>query len=517
MDCNKISIDQTNILSSLAADYVSSNKLNAFISYPPTMDGIKQSIEQKKYHVDRKLIAEELTKQNTSKHAKVLHNLDLISQENTFTVTTGHQICLFTGPLYSIYKIVSTISLAEELTLKFPEKQFVPIFWMATEDHDKEEINHIHLFNKKLSWETNQKGAVGDFSLNDLTFFLEELVPYFNNQPELIKSFISIYKESKTLAEAHRKLIHFLFEKYGLLVVDGNSTSLKKLMIPFFEDELLNQKSSELIKQQTDKLIQAGYKEQITPREINLFYLSPQSRERIVLENAVYKVLNTQITFTKEELLTELHQFPEKFSPNVALRPLYQEFILPNIATIGGPGEIAYWLQLKSVFDYFRISFPVLILRDSALFIRKSIQQKIASNNLSYADLFRPVDIIVNEKIIESSEISFEKEISELSKIFEIAKEKAVRIDTSLEKTVIGELTKAQNSMNMILSKTIKAEKRNNDIAVNQIKSIYDSVFPNGVFQERHDNFLAYYYQEFIDNLIANFNPLDNQLKIYTL
>lgn len=514
MDYNNFPLNKTTVLSSITEDYIYTDKLNEFIQNKANLDGLSKSIDERKITFDRKILVAELNSQNTSKSELVKANIDLLVQDNTYTVTTGHQICLFTGPLYSIYKIVSTIKLCKQLKEKHPDKNFVPIFWMATEDHDKEEINHLHVFNNQLVWNTPQTGMVGNFNLNGIETVLSSLKDIFSNNADLINPIIEIYETAPTLKVAHRNLINYLFESHGLVIIDGDSKTFKQGISKAFENELLESKTSEIIEQQSNKLADLGYKNQVTPREINLFYLGDDFRERIVFENNHYHVLNTSLKFTKDGILNELKENPEKFSPNVALRPIYQEFLLPNIATIGGPGEIAYWLQLKNAFLYHQVNFPVLILRDSFLIFRKSILKKMESNLLTLGDLFKNPDLVVKEKIVESSEISFDQEIKELEKIFDIAKEKAVNIDTSLEKTVIGELKKAQNSINMIRSKTIKAEKKNNEITVNQINSVYEYAFPNGVFQERYDNFLNFYNQDFLNSLLEIANPLDNSLKI---
>lgn len=515
MDSNKISLLNTPLINQTIRDYIDSDDLDSFISYKPTIDGFEKTIDQRSIKFNRKELVSSLLEQNTSNHDQVINNIKLLANQNTFTVTTGHQICLFTGPLYSIYKIISTIKLTKILNTEFPSKNFVPVFWMATEDHDKAEIDHIKLFGKKIQWDTQQTGAVGNFNLNDIKPILNELEELFKNDYKNIAPLINAYKNADSLSIAHRELINILFGEYGLVVIDANTHYFKKPFLPIIKEELLKQPSRQLILNQSNKLLEKGYKSQINPREINLFYLDKDSRKRIIHENGIYKIHNSTLSFTKEQLIYELDKFPEKFSPNVALRPLYQEYILPNIATVLGPGEMAYWLQLKTTFNFFQVDFPSLVLRDSALMLNRSVSKKIEQYKLTNEDLFRAPDTLIKEKIIASSEVSFEEEINELQKVFEIAKNKATRIDVSLEKTVIGELKKAQNSMNMIMSKTIKAEKRKNEVVVSQIQSIHNSIYPEGHFQERHLNFLNFYSNDFIKKLIEEFNPLEFQLKIF--
>lgn len=513
----KIPFSISNHLSPLVLDYLNEKKeLKEFYSFSPKIESFNEAILNHKA-TNRNILVEELLKQNTGASDSIIKNIKLLNEENTFTVTTGHQICLFTGPLYFIYKIISTINLTKELKQKYPNYNFVPVYWMATEDHDFEEINHINLFGNKISWQTNQAGAVGRFSLNDISTFIEEVESKFSTPTTLLNTIVSHYKNATNLAQATRNLVNDLFKNEGLVTIDADSKELKRLAVPIFKEELLNQTSHKLISGTNKKLEDLGLKTQITPREINLFYLTDNLRERIEFSDNKYQVLNTNISFSQEEILNELNNFPERFSPNVALRPVYQELILPNLANIGGPGETAYWLQLKNSFNHFGVDFPILVLRNSVLLINKNIDKKINKLNLSYSDIFTDEQELIKDYIKEVSDVTFEDEIKELEKVFELAKEKAIKIDFSLEKTVIAELTKAQNSINMIQGKTIKAEKRNNEVAVNQITSIKENLFPNNSFQERVDNILNFNDENLIENLIKNITPLDNNVLVLTI
>ena len=510
----KITFKDANSLSKLPFDYLyNTKKLNSFISDIPTIESFENQIKNRQ-PVNRNLLVKELKKQNLNLNKKSIKNIDLLSKNNTFTVTTGHQICLFTGPLYSVYKIISTINLTKQLKEKYPNKNFVPVFWMATEDHDFEEINHIHLFNTKISWETNQKGPVGRFELNDITPFLNEIKEKLGAPEKDIQTLISFYENSTNLAEATRKIIDSLFGEFGLVILDADSIELKKEMVSVFENELVNQQTFEKINETSDNLKNLGYKTQVTPREINIFYQKNGLRERITEKNKIYKILNTNISFTKEEILSELKNHPERFSPNVVLRPIYQEKILPNLAYIGGPGEIAYWFQLKNSFDYHQIDFPILVLRNSVILLKQNVLKKIKKLPFNTEEYFKSEHELVKQFVGEVSDISFENEITELEKVFELAKEKAIRIDFSLERTVIGELKKAQNSINLIQNKVEKAEKRKNETSINQIKGIKNTLFPNNSFQERVNNLIEFYSPNLIKNLIDNLISLEDNITL---
>jgi len=512
---HKIPFKETHLLSQTAKDYLyEPEKLSQFIAGEPSQENFGKSIENRT-EINRKVLVEELLKQNKNSHPASLTNIELLQNKNTFTVTTGHQICLFTGPLYSLYKIISTIKLTDKLKANFPEKNFVPVFWMATEDHDFEEINHLFLGEEKLTWNSNQKGPVGRFSTEDMTDFLEEL--NLVNQSDLTRVLSSCYRTSKNLAEAHNRVIDHLFGEYGIVILDADSKELKREMIPVFAQELTERKSEKIVLKQSEELEALGYKQQVTPREINLFYQKDGLRERIVLENNTYKVLNTEFAFTTEEVLVELENHPERFSPNVVMRPMYQEKILPNIGYIGGPGELAYWLQLKSAFDNYNLDFPLLILRNSALLIPSNIVRKMSKLPFELPQYFSETDSLIKNFVEDNTNIDLEPEIAEIEKIFKLTKEKVGEIDFTLEKTVIAELKRAQNSMEKIHKKTLKAEKNNHSVAIERIKKIRKSFFPLGTFQERKSNVLEFYEEDLIKKIHCNLIPLEDNLTLIEL
>lgn len=516
MDTN-IPFSNISLLSDLVSNYLSGDeKLSDLYNKPPTIDSF-ETVLKEHHSINRPLLVDVLKQQNTSGNFNVNDNIERLLNDNTYTVTTGHQLCLFSGPMYFIYKIISAINLAKELKTKYPNNEFVPVYWMATEDHDKDEIDHFNLFGKQIQWKTDQTGAVGRFEIKDSEDFIAEVKASFRTEEPYLTAIINCFKSAKTLEEATRNLVNYLFEEHGVVTIDADNSELKRSFSQIMKDDLLNHTSKELITKTSDKLEDLGYKTQIFPRAINLFYLKDDLRARITLENNTYKVLDSDISFSKDELLNELDKYPERFSPNVALRPLYQESILPNLAYIGGPGETAYWLQLKAQFDYYKISYPLLIQRNSALLIRSSIEKKINKLNLNPMDLFLTADGLIKKYIKENADINFDDEIKGLEDVFELAKNKAVNIDVSLERTVIAELQKAQNAINMIKSKTIKAEKNNNDIAVKQLESIKNNLFPNNSLQERHDNILNFYNENLIPTLIDRLKPLSKGIELITI
>jgi len=522
----------------LILDYINGDDaLRKFYTYKPKLDSFKQIIEDNsKENTNRALLVQVLNKQyaNITYCELQKKNINLLLDKNTFTVCTGHQLCLLTGPLYFIYKIITTINLAETLKKNYPEYNFVPVYWMASEDHDFEEIRTINLFGKKISWNNAEaKGAVGKLKTESLSLVIEELKQILGeseNSKELIQLFSDAYLKHNNLTDATRYLVHQLFADYGLLILDGNNTQLKNEFSEIIKDDIINNTNYKLVKETIAELENIGVKNQVNPREINCFYMIGNLRERIehihnsaLEENKrdIFNVLNSSITFSKDELLNELKNHPERFSPNVVLRPLYQQKILPNLAYIGGPGEIAYWLEYKAMFQHHNINFPVLIPRNFALLTDEKSNQQIQKLGFTITDLFKDTEILIKEFVNKnaSSELSLEEQEKKLSNLFAEISVKAIAIDITLKGTVEAELQKALNALKNIESKLMRSEKQKQETSINQIKKLKEKFFPDGSLQERYENMMPYYLKSgkaLITDLKEQFDPLEFQLLVLT-
>ena len=520
-----IGYEKTGYFSKIIIDYLGNEKdLQLFYDLPNQLESYSERIKKKQTEkTDRHALAEALQKQYTGTK-EIPSNIDLLKQPNTFTITTGHQLCIFTGPLYFIYKIVNAIKLAQTLKQHFPAYHFVPVYWMASEDHDFAEVNHVSIGNKKIKWETHQTGAVGEMDVKGLELCIAEiegLLGINKNTSVTIAALKNAYLKSKNLAEATRKFVHHLFGKYGLVVVDGNDRTLKSLFSSTIKDEILNGVSYDIVNK-TNNALEKKYKIQVNPREINFFYLYDKIRERIVKkEGDIFEVLNTNFTFTKEEIIKEIENFPERFSPNVIMRPLYQETILPNLAYIGGGGEIAYWLQLKSLFGYFKISFPILVLRNSALLVEEKIARKINSLSLEYADLFLGKNVMLNKLVKEKmgAENLLENEKVELDNLMKKIVEKAKNVDYTLIKSAEGMGKRQIAMLNKMNDKLLKGSRKKEGILDEKLTAIFDQLFPKQALQEREQNFLPFFTQQenFIDLLLENFEMFTKDFHILDL
>jgi len=500
-------------------DYIEGKEeLKPFYSHRPTLDSFKDAIKAKNFpESNRKVLVEALKNQyeGFEMGQSVKANIKSLELENSYTVTTGHQLNLFTGPLYFIYKIVSTINLAKKLSEAYPQFNFVPVYWMASEDHDFDEINYFKLDGKKYQWDTDQKGAVGDFQLD--SSFKE----YLKSLPFVTDFFKEAYSSSKTLAEAVRKYVNHLFGEQGLVIVDGHSSLLKGLFKEVIKNDLFKNEPFNQAEQATRELERIGYKGQIFPREINFFYLDKGVRERIELHGEEYLVLNTDLKFSKADLEKLIESNPERFSPNVVLRPLYQEMILPNLAYLGGPAEVIYWLQLKGVFENFEVPFPILLPRNFALIIPAPIRKKINQLGWGNEDLFRSFESWKKYFVLSESSLDIElaKQKELVATIFEEKGDEAVKLEASLKQAFESGKVRSLKILDQMSRKLRKAEERRLEVQINRAVAIQDFTKPGGSPQERVVNMMQFFLEdpELIDELLACFDPLDFRMMVLDL
>lgn len=435
-----------------------------------------------------------------------MNNIQQLASNTTYTVTTGHQLNLATGPLYTIFKAISVINLAKALTKKHKDYHIVPVFWLASEDHDIEEVNHFNLFGKTYHWDTKQIGPVGPMKTKGIKEMLSAL-------PEEISLLNECYAE-KTMVDATRKLLHHFFGHEGLVVLDADAPELKKHFQPIVRKELDEEFSSMAVNKANEELRKQGYKIQVNPRDINLFYIENGLRGRIVRKGKEdFMVEGTKWPFSKKEMDDLVEKKPEAFSPNVLLRPVYQQLILPNIAYVGGPAEIAYWLQLPGLFKDINTYFPALVPRHFGMILNGGNLKKYKKLNLKPGDLFLRPDLLKNELLDRLAEetLNFEEEQQYINKAFDIIQRKVQQADPSLKGFVEGENKKSLKQLENIERRIRKAEEQQHLTKVKQAENLKEKLFPEGTPQERYDNIFTFYIndKDIINKLIGVFEPLD--------
>lgn len=529
MDCTftQLPYGDTGFFSSMATSYATGDeKLKPFYKHPVSLEGIAAAVkERKQFPTDRKLIVSVLNEQYKplKVHEKVQRNINLLLENNTFVVSTAHQPAIFTGSLFFIYKIVHAIKLAEHLATVFPENNFVPVFYMGCEDADLDELGNIFLDGEKINWETKQSGAIGRMHTKGLDKIINRVEGELSVLPhgkKLIQMLRDCYLESSDIQTATFRLIDLLFASYGLVVLIPDNADLKRKMIPVFEDELFNQQSSVIVRK-TITDISENFKVQAQPRDINLFYLKDNIRERIEQSGEKWNVVNTDISFTAAEIKAELNEHPERFSPNVILRGLFQETILPGVAFIGGGGEIAYWMELKGVFERYKVPYPVLVLRNSFLILEKKWKSTLDKMSVPLTGVFNEERVLLNDLVKRESanQLSLSEEITDVTSYYDKLKSVAGQVDGTLSTHVAALQTRAIKPLQELEKKLLRAERRKFEVQQRQLSALKKALFPNNGLQERIDNFMPYYAkwgEDFINRIHQHSLTLEQEFVILT-
>ena len=514
-----VDLKKTGQFSTFFLDYLEGKEsLRTFYAHLPKLESFGEAIKAKQFSTEkRQILVEVLEGQYAGlpMAPAVEQHLHALKNEKTFTVTTGHQLNLFTGPLYFIYKLISVINLAQRLQERYPDCHFVPVYWMATEDHDAEEINYFKLDGATYRWETNQSGAVGDFEL-DASFqaFLKGL----GFAPPV---FQEAYSKSTTLAEAVRNYVNALFGEKGLVVLDANDARLKREFVEVMKADLFEHSPYGAAQASTQSLEKLGYGSQIYPRPINLFYLDKGIRERIEQDGDGYVVLNSDLRFTAVGLKALLQEHPERFSPNVVLRPVYQEWILPNLGYIGGPAEVVYWLQLKGVFDLFSLPFPVLLPRNFAVLLSPPIQKKIDQLEWAPEQLFQKFADWKKAFVQASSVFDFSLTAAkeQIAQVFKDLANQSSALDAGLPKAFAAGEVRSIKILEQMGVKLRKAEERKLEVQLNRAQAVFEFLSPGGSPQERVVNFMQFQldHPTLLNELITCFDPLDFSMQVLSL
>lgn len=526
VSAEKITYGQTGYYSKIVIDYISEAPgLQPFYTHPVSLEGIKAAIhDRESFPTDRKLLHRTLLQQyaGLDMHAKVQANIDALLDENTFTVTTAHQPNIFTGHLYFIYKILHAVKLAETLKAEMPGKNFVPVFYMGSEDADLEELGHIYIDGEKYEWKTEQAGAVGrmtvDKALVQLIDTISGRLTVYPYGEEIIRLLKSCYQPGRTIEQATQQLVHTLFGSYGLVILLPDNAALKTAFIPVVKRELEERFSHKAVTE-TVAAFPKEYKVQASGRELNLFYLQDNSRERITEDEGKYFVNGSPLVFDKQAIMQELEQHPERFSANVILRPVFQEMILPNIAFIGGGGEIAYWLELKKVFEAVNVPYPVLVVRNSFMIVPAEAKTLAEKLGFTITDLFKDEEALLNEIVRKESTLQLDlgKEKEQLSHLYQQTGNVASAIDTTLQRHIEALHTQALKRLSALEKKMFRAQKKKFEAQQRQLHKLKAQLFPHNNLQERIENLLPFYAKRgmgFIDAVYRHSGGLEQEFAI---
>jgi bacillithiol synthase len=438
--------------------------------------------------VSRSLLVEALLSQNEGLPDSQItrSQIELLSAKTTYTVTTGHQVCLLGGPMFTLYKVASTIALAQKLKAKYPQLDFVPVLWMATEDHDWEEVNHFHgSFTEKTTYPGTFQGPVGRHLLapSIASFFPQGI-------PDPISSH---YRPGRPMAEAFRGLMHRLFGRHGLVILDPDRPALKRTFTRQLRMELERQGMADPVRATTARMEEMGFKPQIHPREINLLYIGHGGREPLEFIAGTFRLKDGSRQWSEAGILEELQESPENFSPNVALRPVYQESILPNLAVIGGWAEVSYWLQLKGGFERMGVPFPLLVPRLHATLLTRSQAAAMAELGLPPDSISEPLHSL-NDRYLQQTwdETPLKEAIHHVQKAYAGLAELVESIDPTLATGIRAEQARHSNSLESLPKKVRKSIRNRNPLPYHQILALKNAIEPENQPQQRILNFTAF-------------------------
>jgi len=465
---------------------------------------------------NRTVLHSELTRQLKSIASESqLKNLASLEKANTVTVTTGHQLTLFGGPLYLVYKALHIAKLAEEFNTAQSDLTAVPVFWMASEDHDHDEISTAHLFNQELKWETTQTGPVGRMSLNEIEPVWEQLKSLFAGKETEIRKLLE-QELFGSYADFMQRFLTILFADYGILVLQPDTHVLKELFIPVLEKELQSDGSFQGVSITNAQLKQAGLEPQANARSCNLFVLKDQARVRIDRTENGFAV--DGVIYTLNQMQEWASASPEDFSPNVILRPVYQETILPNIAYVGGGGEMAYWIQLKGVFKHMNTFYPAIQQRNSIVLVDDGTNKKMENLPYDWQAFAQPKEGL-KKQLLESlgGDAVDMAAIREPFEALHLAMvKKAKETDSSLESFAEAEAVRLKKQLENFEQRLVKQVKQQHDQSLKNCDFVAERLFPNGGLQERHYHWLHFApsgdYKRLFEAIYAGIEPYNPNL-----
>lgn len=456
-------------------------------------------------------------------------NITALGQDpDTYCVVTAHQPLLFGGKGYFLYKALTAIRLAAYATRILGDARVVPVFVLGSEDHDYEEVRHLPVFQHTLSWTSDGEGPVGRRAAGNIPQLLNELeqaiqgLAYAGDVMDLLRS---AHREGETFARSAFRLLHQLLGDKGLIVLDLDDVEAKRAFLPVMREELLHQLARKEVDQTLQLMAEEGIREQAHGRDVNLFYLGDTFRHRLERRaDGTFAAVDTSLQWTEAALLAELDAHPERFSPNVLLRPIYQQSILPGLVFTGGGGELAYWMQLGRLFRRVGLPYPLLARRDSVLLLDGTSRQRMQKLHVGPETLLQPLedwirDFVARQVESEASlDISQEKEA--LQQILRRIGEKCAAIDPTLERSFASTEAGVLKQLEGLEARMVRGIKHQHEDTIQQLRNLHGRLFPNGQLQERHDAFvlwIARYGTGWIDALLGAIDPRQPSLLLYAM
>lgn len=470
---------------------------------------IESAIHSYNFHNSRDKTVELLKQYNKQFGAgkKTIQSIEKLKREDSVAVVTGQQLTLFGGPLFTVYKILTAIHFAKEWEEKY-DITCVPVFWMADEDHDYEEVSAIGLpqteDHKTFQLDRNSKAEprVAEIEIDErFNDFKKRVVEnQFDTDftDQLWRKFDSCYQSGTPFGTAFGKLILALFADHGILLAGTAHPAIKKHLIPTLKSAVENVEGQyQDLKDQTDELISNGYHGQVQLQPSNLFWIDGErNRIKLSYENSNWTADGADKTWSSEELINEISNIPERFSPNVFLRPIMQNELLPGFAYVAGPSEISYYGQMKKFYDNFGQKMPVIAPRFSATLIESGIDRIFDKLPFELPAYNKRIEDLESEFIEQSDSPDIEKIFESWKKDINNISESRIKKIKAIEPTLEGSSEKAIatffNELDKLKGKVYRSVKEQEKTQLKRIRKIKNNLFPNGNLQEREVAFIYF-------------------------
>ena len=459
--------------------------------------------------------------------SKTLKNISLLKNKETVAVVTGQQLGILGGPLYTFYKIITAIKLCSHLSERYDNYHFVPVFWLEGDDHDFEEVRSINVLNDnneliKISYndeateEEQNRGSIGHLKLKEsIGQFLKDYENQLRNtefKNPIMENLKSFYTEEKTFKEPFKELLFWLFDQYGLVIFDPQDVKVKELLKPVFKKEIND------FRNHTEKLVNISasleelYHAQVKIRPINLFYNYDEGRYVIEPIENEFRLKGKRKKFNLEELINLIEAEPEKFSPNVLLRPICQDFLFPTGFYISGPSEVAYFAQILPLYEFYDIDPAIIYPRSSVTILEKTLKSVLEKYGLSVKDIFTDPNKLKNQIINNVSDKNLEEIFKETKNQIDLAfdnlKEKLFELDKTMGDVTSKYRLKVLGYVDELKEKAAEAQKKRYEITLRQIDKASANLFPDMNLQERELSFFHYANKYGVDVLKKIFEEL---------
>lgn len=447
---------------------------------------------------------------------------------NTVAIVTGQQLGMLGGPLYTIYKTLTAIKTAESLSKAYPEFSFVPVFWLEADDHDYEEVRHVFAPDtnnqiKQITYDPEntfegEHGTVGELQLREqIAIMLEEVkgtLRHTEYTDEIFHLLQSCYKPGATFKAAFRDLLFNLFDSRGLVLFDPQMPEVKQMLAPVFQKELAHHRQHAEVLIKRSAALEAAYHAQVKIRSVNLFYHIDKGRHAIEPdEEGGFRLKRKRMKFTEEEMNRLAKEEPQRFSPNVLLRPICQDYLLPTGMYIGGPSEICYFAQVSPLYDLYRIPMPYIYPRASVSLLEKGIANTVEKLSVQMPEIFLGEDILLQKTLQRAQAFDVESAFADgevaISQVLENLQTHIAQIDKTIADAGERYKVKLLSSLSEYKGKVAEAQKRKNETTVRQLQKISEALYPNQQLQERVLNYF-YFANKYGDQLI---NRLYSEIK----